>query len=313
MLAGNQVLPEDLAAPQQMPARPRRGGGGRWRIWPLRILAWAILLVIGYRGVAAIIAGPAPPGDPAGRVTTRQASAGFPVTLAEAYALQFGQAYLNFSPGTAAQRAAALQQFLPAGADSQLGWDGAGTQTLQAEQVASVSVRDSRDAVITLLARVNGRLIELGVPVYSAGNGLVISGEPALLPPPPRAVPPPQPPPAPDQAVQSALSRLLPAFFQAYAAGDSVTLGRFLAAGARVTGLGGAVALSAVSAITVPAGGVIRHITATVTWQLPGSRGGGVGAAAAQLQMTYALTIVRQSGSWYVLSIGAAPVQAGPP
>jgi len=38
--------------------------------------------------------------------------------------------------------------------------------------------------------------------------------------------------------LNAALGKQLPAFFEAYASGDPVTLGRFLAPGAKVTGLG---------------------------------------------------------------------------
>jgi hypothetical protein len=36
--------------------------------------------------------------------------------------------------------------------------------------------------VVTLLATVNGQLMELGVPVIAAGGGVVVAGEPAWLP-----------------------------------------------------------------------------------------------------------------------------------
>ena len=41
-------------------------------------------------------------------------------------------------------------------------------------------MRDANHAVVTLLARVNGQLMELGVPVYYAGGALAVSGEPGL-------------------------------------------------------------------------------------------------------------------------------------
>src|SRR5512140_3494502 len=96
-----------------------RGAGGRWLVWVFRIVVWAVLLLIGYRGVTAIMAGetstgsaPAPAASP---------STSLPTALAGAYALQFGQVYLNADPASADQRASELAAFLPAGADSQLG------------------------------------------------------------------------------------------------------------------------------------------------------------------------------------------------
>ena len=40
--------------------RPRsgsgwRGAGGRWLVWTFRVVVWAVLLIIGYRGVTAIL------------------------------------------------------------------------------------------------------------------------------------------------------------------------------------------------------------------------------------------------------------------
>src|SRR5215475_11037062 len=228
-----------------------RGAGGRWLVWVFRVVVWAVLLLIGYRGVTAIMTGetntgsaPAPAASP---------SISFPTALAGAYALQFGQVYLNADPGSADQRASELASFLPAGADSQLGWNGAGTLQLQSEQVADVAVHDASHAVVTLLARVNGQLMELGVPVYYSGRALAVSGEPAWLPAPPKAAVPTPSAGTSDAAAQSELANQLPAFFEAYASGDQATLGRFLAPGTTVTGLGGQLAFRSLSGVTVPA------------------------------------------------------------
>lgn len=313
------ILPDDLPAVDPEPKRgqPGRGAGGRWLIWVGRAIVWAVLLLVGYRGVLAIVHGetttsartPAPPATASAKPTT------FPVSLAEAYALQFGSAYLNFSPATAATRARELSRFIaPSGTDPQLGWNGAGTQRLLSEQVAGIDVTGKHTAVVTLLATLDGgRMIELGVPVYVARGAMSVSGAPALLPPPARAVPPANTP-NPDQATQNALQRQLPAFFQAYASGDPTTLARFVAPGGHVRGLGGEVTFGGIDAVFAPHGGATRTVTATVTWQLPASKAnsGGVGAA---LQVTYQLTVVRQGGSWDIRAIGAldGPQSPGPP
>ena len=62
-----------------------------------------------------------------------------------------------------------------------------------------------------------------------------VSGESAWLAAPPQAAPPTPPATASDPAATSALSAQLPAFFQAYASGDSAMLNRFLAPGATVS------------------------------------------------------------------------------
>lgn len=292
-----------------------RGAGGRWLVWTFRVVVWAVLLIIGYRGVTAIVLNETPPSHnrPPSHVTH---GAGFPVQLASAYALQFGQVYLNASPRTATQRSTELAAFLPPGApDPQLGWNGGGSLVLQSEQVAGVRVQDAQHAVVTLLARVNGKMMELGVPVYAAAGGLGVSGEPAFLAAPKAVVQPAPPVVNSDSATESELMRQLPAFFAAYGSGDQSTLGRFLAPGTTVTGLGGSVTFGSVTGVTAPAGGPVRHVVATVVWEIPGQavKGTRAGITTANLEMTYALTIVRQHGTWYVQSIAPSTQAGGQP
>jgi hypothetical protein len=278
-----------------------------------RGIAWAALIVIGYRGVLAIVSGQTQ-SAPSNPVTSASPATAFPVTRADAYALQFGQVYLNYSPSSAGQRASQLGVFLPAGSDPQLGWNGTGTSQLQSEEVAGTNVRDAHNAVVTLLARVNGQLMQLGVPIYASSTGLLVSGAPAWLPAPPRASLPTSAPVASDSATQANLMSQLPGFFQAYASGNQVTLGRFLAPGTALAGLDGAVDYRSIAGITVPPGGLTRHIIATVVWSVP-SRGaaGRGGGGAAQLQMAYSLTVIKQNGTWYIRDITAATESPGPP
>lgn len=290
-----------------------RGAGGRWLVWAFRIVVWAVLLLIGYRGVTAIMQGetsntpaPAPAASP---------SSGFPSALAGAYALQFGQVYLNANPATASQRASELATFLPAGTDPQLGWNGSGSLQLQSEQVANIAVSDANHALVTLLARVNGSLMELGVPIYYSGGALAVSGEPAWLPAPAKAAVPTPSAPTSDAATQSELMSQLPAFFQAYASGDQVTMDRFLVPGTHVTGLGGALTFGSLTSVTVPTGGDTRHTVATVVWHVPAQASSAPTASSAPspagLEMSYALTIVKRSGTWYISAIGPSLQPAG--
>jgi len=300
--------------------RPRsgsgwRGAGGRWLVWTFRLVVWAVLLIIGYRGVMAIVLNESPPSKTA-PAPAAPATSGFPVQEASAYALQFGQVYLNASPRTASQRAGDLAPFLPTGTpDQQLGWNGGGSLTLQSEQVAGVRVEDAQHAVVTLLARVNGNMMELGVPVYAAAGGLGISGEPAWLPAPKSVTAPAPPTVNTDNATESELMPQLRAFFAAYASGDQSTLGRFLAQGTSVTGLGGNVLFGSVTGVTVPVGGNVRHIVTTVVWEIPGAaaKGARPGNTTANLEMTYALTMVRQHGTWYVQNIAPSTQAGGQP
>lgn len=303
----------------------RRGAGGRWLVWVLRAVVWAVLLLIGYRGVTAIVtsyegkSGSA--GGAAGAAGTGQPANGFPVSLAGAFALEFGQVYLNFSPATATQRASELAPFLPAGTNANLGWNGNGSQTVQSVELAGVDVRGAHAAVVSLLALANGRLIELGVPVYYSDGGLVVSGQPALTAPPAGLAPPAGPKVTQDLALRQTLSGLLPGFFRAYASGASSQLAAFEAPGTRISGLGGEVGFGGLVSVSVPAAspvsnGAIRNITVTVAWLPASTPSAGPPTSSAggraQIDMTYAMTVVKRAGRWYVSSIGASPAMAGP-
>ena len=282
-----------------------RGAGGRWMVWVFRIVVWAVLLLIGYRGVTAIMLGetgnspaPAPAASP---------SSGFPSALAGAYAMQFGQVYLNADPATASQRASELAAFLPAGSDPQLGWNGSGSLQLQSEQVADVAVQDAHHALVTLLARVNGQLMELGVPVYYSGGALAVSGR--SRPGCPRgegvgahAVGAHLRCDHPGGADEPAAG-LLPGLCQRRP-GHRRPLPR---PGTHVSGLGGALTFGSLTGVTVPASGDTRHSIATVVWRVPGQPARPrqpTGASPAGLEMSYALTIVERSGTWCVSAIG---------
>jgi Conjugative transposon protein TcpC len=290
---------------------PWSGSGGRWLVWAMRVVLWVAILIIAYRGVMAIALNEAPASTNSTGSAQASSASQFPVTLGSAYALQFGQVYLNFSPNDASQRAAQLAAFIPANiraVQPEFGWNGAGTLTLQSEQVAGIDVRSAHAAVVTLLATVNGHLMELGVPLYASGGGLVVSGEPAWLPAPSAASPPNTRAASSGPVAQSVFSSQLSAFFQAYASGDQATLNRFLAPGVSVSGLGGAVSFGSIASLTVSPGGATRDITVTVNWVLPGQ----VSQVAPQLAETYDMSVVeQQSGRWYVEDIRASTQPMG--
>jgi hypothetical protein len=331
-LTGDEALPRETPPARSAPSAGRlssersglaaphwRGAGGRWLVWLARVVVWAVILLVGYRGVLAIVGDRGTSGTGSG-TDRKVAATPFPVTSAEAYALEFGNVYLNYSPATAATRSAELTAFLAPGADPQLGWNGAGTQRLLDEQVASIAIRSQHAAVVTLLAQLaNGGLVELGVPIYASGGGMSVSGEPALLAGPALAAAPPTAQTGGDQATAAALQSQLVGFFEAYATGDQATLARFLAPGAQISGLAGAVQFGAIDAVHAPAGGSILTISVTVSWLLPSEpqprSAGATASAPAGLQMTYAMTVVRRGGTWDVRSIGAAaqPLAQGPP
>jgi hypothetical protein len=282
------------------------GAGGRWLLWPLRVVLWATLLVVAFRGVTAIFFSHSSASPAVGTGSASAKSGQFPVALAEAYAAEFGQVYLNFNPEDQGLREQQLAAFVPASiaaAEPDLGWNGVGQLTLQSEQVAGIAVQGPQHAVVTLLASVNGQLMELGVPVAASGDSVVVADEPAWLPAPaPIELPSPVPGRS-DLAAQSQLMNELPAFFQAYANGDSAALNRFLAPGVRMTGLAGTVAFDSIAGLHVPPGGATRQITVSVIWQLL-SQGVPSGA---KLQVTYSMSVFQQSGvKWYVKEISAS-------
>ncbi len=292
------------------PGRSWNGAGGRWRLWPLRLVLWAALLVIAFRGVTAIIFNQAIAPRAGSTSAASAAAAQFPVQLAEAYAMEFGQVYLNVSPAIQAQREQQLAAFVPpsvAAANPDLGWNGAGQLSLQSEQVEGIAVTDPAHAVVTLLAMVNGQLMELGVPVVAAGGGVVIPGEPAWLPAPQRVTPPTAASPGSDPAAQRQLMAELPAFFQAYGAGDGTALSRFEAPGVTLAGLDGALTFDSIASLQVPPGGATRQITVTVIWQVPGAA-----EPSAKLTAAYTAWLTQlQSGKWYVKEISAATEAVG--
>jgi hypothetical protein len=150
--------------------------------------------------------------------------------------------------------------------------------------------------------------------VAASGGGVVVSGEPAWLPAPPQISPPPVAPRGSDQVAQRQLMNELPAFFRAYANGDSAALNRFGVRGVSLTGLGGAVAFDSIAALHVPPGGATRQITVTVIWQFPDQGGLAAGnlGIASELEMTYGMSVLDlQSGKWYVKEIGASTEAVG--
>ena len=322
---GDQLAADDEAPPLGQPSIPWpaqgekrwRGAGGRWLVWVARAIAWAVLILIGYRGVAAILQGQHNAANSAPSSSSSHAVTQFPTALAEAFALQFGDVYLNFSPATAAQRSRNLARFLPPGSDAELGWNGAGTERLLSEQVASISVTGSHTAIVSLLVRTaGGGLFELGVPIYVGHGGMSVSAKPSILPAPPKAIPPPAAnQQTSDSNAQGQLQNQLPAFFRAFADGDRSTLARFAAPGVHITGLRGAVGFGSIDNVFVPAGGDTRQITVTVTWDVnaPPSPRRGAAASPATLQVAYQMTVVRQGSSWDIKSVGTSTQAQGLP
>ncbi|WP_233358960.1 conjugal transfer protein [Thermomonospora amylolytica] len=286
------------------------GSGGRWWVWVGRALLWALIIVIVVNGVRAPFERFTQDGGATPAATTPPPASRFPVAAASAFALQFGDVYLNYDEQTAADRERRLRAFLPEGSIGQFGWNGAGSLRVESTQVADVQVRDEHNAVVTLLARAEDRWLSLAVPVYASNGALVVSGRPALLPPPALAALPQGGVGERDPALENELrTALFGSFFPAYAASDTAALSRFTD-GAPITGLGGSVTFVRLGEVVAPRGAADRRtVTVTVTWRLP-AQGGG--PTAAELEQTYEFTVVKKDGTWYVRDIRGAGRPTGP-
>ncbi|MQA96202.1 MAG: conjugal transfer protein [Streptosporangiales bacterium] len=290
--------------------RPRAGSGGRWWIWVGRAILWAFILVVIFNGIRApferFTSGATTTPPTQGGATDN----GFPTEAASAYALQFAHVYLNYDQATPGVRATSLAQFLPEGADPQFGWNGSGRQVLQQASVASVSASDAQHGIVRLAVLINGRSMRLDVPIYADGGALGISGRPALLPPPAKAAVPSAGNGQSDEAAENELRPWLTNFFQAYAAGGQ-SLSQYLAEGAAVEGLSGSVRFKALREVTAQPGDTTRQVNATVEWQMP-SLGSGGSSSAGGLTQTYQLTVVNDTGKWFVKEVRGSTEPYGP-
>lgn len=285
-----------------------RGSGGRWWIWVGRAVLWALILVILVNGIRAPFERFTESDSPASATPSAGEKDRFPVSAASAYALQFGNVYFNYDQKTAADREKALRSFIPEETDTQFGWNRVGNLQMQSVQVAAVEARDSNNAVVTLLARSQDKWFQLAVPVYAKGTALLISGRPALLPPPTRANLPQLGERDRDSGLEGELGTALGGFFTAYARSDQAALTRF-SDQASITGLGNTVTFARLNEVVAPRGGPDqRTVTARVTWQIPPPDGRGT---TGELEQTYELTVVKKDGKWYVRDIRGATRPTG--
>jgi len=141
----------------------------------------------------------------------------------------------------------------------------------------------------------------------AAGSGHGVPGDLAWRPAPPQISPPATVNPGSDPVARSELMNELPAFSQAYAAGDNTALS-FDRWGVSLTGLGGAVSCGSITSLQVPPGRATRRLTVRVIWQVPGQGTAGI----TKLEMAYRMSVVDlQSGKWYVNEISAVTEAVG--
>jgi hypothetical protein len=275
------------------------GSGGRWWVYAGRAVLWAVIIVILVNGIRApferFTASENQTSGGGGGGTVQSRGPGFPSSAAGAFALQFAGVYLNYDQRSAAVREAQLRPFIPDDADAQFGWNGVGQLRVESVQVAGVDARDANNGVVTVLARAQDRWLSLAVPVYTSNGAMVVPSRPALLPPPGKATPPQRQLADRDGALETELTPILDTFFKAYARSDRATLSRFAERGAAIAGLADSVSFVELREVIAPRGEAGRRsVTATVAWQVPGG---------AELEQTYALTMVKRGANWYVRDI----------
>lgn len=251
-----------------------------------RVAIWTVLGLLLIRGVVAEPTG-APP-------AAAKPSAVDPAT--SAFAVRFARAYLADPSG------AALAPFLAEGAR-------VGTGTPPQEKTGDVAqaevsgVEDLGDgrAVLTVACELrDARTLYLAVPIVRSWAGEVAAlGAPSIVAAPGAAGvdsnEQPQAVAGPDAgAIQGLVAKFLPTYL---AAGDPGSLSYFLAPGAAVQPLGGAIGFPAITGVTqLDSGeGPVRSVLAAARVSDP--------ASGAVYPVTYRLELVKRGGRWYVEAV----------
>ncbi len=291
--------------------RLRAGSGGRWWVGLGRAVLWAFLIVVIINGIwLPFRDGFAPPSQDE---ETEDSGPQFPTTAGSAFAVRFGNAYLNVDGGATDERdrAEALADFVPEGQEAAFD-NASGALTGENIQVATVDVEDDQNAVITLSVDINGEPMSLDVPVYADENAaMVVSGPPALLAAPATAELPNGDSVENDTDVRDELEPDLEGFFEAYA-DNPEHLRSYVDSGAGVAELPpNTVTFQELDEVVVPVGAGDgqdeREATATVVWQLAGEEAQADDTEPTDIRQTYQLTMVKDGDTWKVRNIQGAP------
>ena len=254
--------------------------GGRWQIKALRYIILGLIAVLILVGLKTIIIGKKIPSTEqvASQVATNLGFTSFPTDAAQAFAIQFTDAYLTYDPDHIEQRQEQLAYYTPNAANGDWGSQNDGTQKVVAgPYVSGPAVQnDPEHATVRVSAEVTGnKWITLDIPVYaSPTGGLVIAGPPSYVANPTLTKDPGVARPPTDQVLsQEVATTLLPGFLTAWAASDSSTLTRYVAPDAvqeALIGLNGEVTFKSLGETdiwdsTTPQG-TTRWGVVTVTW-----------------------------------------------
>ena len=292
--------------------------GGRWKVKALRVGIYSVVGLLLLGGLKNIVA---PSNGPDAQTITETVRAnlgenGFPAAAAEGFAVRFAQIYLATDPADQEDRLNRLAVYSPDAADGSWGWTGStGKQDIIAGPVVAArpALKDKNFATVTVAAQVSSKAwVYLAVPIYAADNGsLVVSGPPAFVAPPARADSPGDDAiTTRDDVLEATLATaLMPGFFKAWAASNSVELDRYTAKDATAAarnGLAGAMTLEKVGDIAMPRDGEdVRVGEVEVTWNIKG--------AGTYIQ-NYVVTVTRDaSAKWSVKDITGGVISDGSP
>ncbi|MFI5796795.1 conjugal transfer protein [Streptomyces sp. NPDC051677] len=326
------------AAPAQATPKPARDfdvpkpggripGGGRRTHVALRatLLISTCVFALGSCGVMGLVVGKSSSATTAGldeADATRYRLTEFPTEQAAAFAEQYAQLCMTFSPDTSSARRTDLARYASAGVDPECGWSGEGTSKAvsatwdgTAEKLPEYG--DHGRYIGVQVRTDDGTLTTLTVPVYvqnlKTGEGMRVAGNVGQMPLPARADVPELD--QRDEVVDDTLStqlqqKVLPGYFEAWGASDATAMSRFITPDATLTattGLSGRMTNPQVGTVValVPASvqdsdpyaysaGQAVQVRVVVDW----SDAKGVAVSRA-----YRMTIVNTAQGWFVKDI----------
>ncbi|MDR6976425.1 hypothetical protein J2X68_003116 [Streptomyces sp. 3330] len=330
------------AASAHAPARdfvvPKPGGrisaGGRRTHVALRatLLITTCVFALGSCGVMGLVIGKSSGTTTAGldaSDATRYRLTEFPTEQAAAFAEQYAQLCMTFSPDTASARRTDLARYASAGVDPDCGWSGEGTSKAvsvtwdgTAEKLPEYG--DHGRYIGVQVRTDDGTLTTLTVPVYvqnlKTGEGMRVSGDVGQMPLPAAADVPEVD--QGDEVVDDTLStqlqkEVLPGYFEAWGASDATAMARFLTTDAtltattglagRLTGpqIGPVVALVPASAqdtkpYTYDVGQAVQ-VRVSVDW---------TDAKGVAVRRAYRMTMVNTAQGWFIKDVRGGVLDA---
>ncbi|MFJ2438821.1 hypothetical protein ACIOWM_37020 [Streptomyces anulatus] len=298
---GPAAPPPRSPAPPWVPEPEKSGSVAARRLG--RGLVWGVLGLAALTGIRSWVAPPTAPSPQ--REAPPAAAPAYPEAAAQAVAARLARAYLTWDQDAPDVRAAQLAAVLPPGADTAMGWDGDGRQTVTAVEPGTVTPGPrgrARVRVDVLLAAAGAgapaRWVALDVPVARAkGGGVVVTGQPGLV-----GVPatgptvPAAPVPVSDTELSRTTESAVAQFLAALTTGDTATV---TAPGAQIPPLPDGIEFRSLDAWAIDqaesAGD--RTGTALVTWEFGG----------ATIQQTYRVVLTRVSSAsaarWQVAAL----------